>query len=457
MRNYDKQAILSADKAHHFHPFTHHDSLWQEDKLWAVGEAKGSYLTTLDGKKILDFMSGLWCVNVGYGRKEIADAVHAQMLELNYYNTFFQSTMPSTAQLSEKLASLLGSHLPYIFYGSSGSESNDTIVRAVRVYWQLQGHRDKRIIISRDNAYHGSTLAGANLGGMSLMHRQAGLEVSDITHICQPYAYGLEKNCDDLEAFGLKSANALETEILKHGADKVAAFIGEPIQGAGGVIIPPSNYWHRIEEICRKYDILLIADEVICGFGRTGHWFGHQHFGFKPDLVTMAKGISSGYVPLSAVAMSSKIAAVLAEGGGNEFAHGYTYSGHPVACAAALANIAIIENENLVENVKNRASVLLSQALAEVSTHPIVSEVRNVGLIGAIELSPNPSSQADFETSGAAGAICRNHCLQQGIILRARGDTMVMAPPLIIGKNEIDEMLSKLWIALDNTQKDLNL
>ena len=396
-------------------------------------------------------------VDVGYGRKEIADAVHAQMLELNYYNTFFKSTMPATAQLSEKLSELLGGDLPYIFYGSSGSESNDTIVRAVRVYWQLLGKQDKRIIISRQNAYHGSTLAGANLGGMSFMHRQAGLEVSDITHICQPYAYGNAKNCDDLDAFGIACADALETEILKHGADKVAAFIGEPIQGAGGVIIPPKTYWKRIEAICKKHDILLIADEVICGFGRTGSWFGHHHYDFKPDLVTMAKGISSGYVPLSAVAMSSKVAAVLAEGGGDDFAHGYTYSGHPVACAAALANIAIIESEGLVENAKNEAGTLLSQALAEINSHPLVGEVRSVGLIGAFELSPDKASQADFAEAGSAGTICRNHCLEEGVVLRACGDTMVMSPPLIIGKSEIDEMLEKALKALDKTQKDLGL
>lgn len=460
MRNYDKQALIQADTQHHFHPFTHHQSLWSEKSLWTVRSAMGSHLNTIDGEKILDFMAGLWCVNVGYGRKEIAETVYSQMLELNYYNTFFKSTTPPVAELSQKLSQLLGGDLQYIFYGSSGSESNDSIIRAVRHYWQICGKSEKQAIISRENAYHGATLGGASLSGMPMMHRQAGFGVSGIYHITQPYTYKYAKNLsdpEDIENFGRQAADALETQILRLGADNVAAFIGEPIQGAGGVIIPPRSYWPRIREICDRYNILLVADEVICGFGRTGQWFGHQTFDFRADLITMAKGITSGYLPLSAVAISTPVAKVLAEGGGEEFAHGYTYSGHPVACQAALANIAIMEKETLPERTRQHTAPLLEQALKEIAAHPLVGEARCCGLLGAFELTPDKANKADFDKPGTAGVICRDHFLKNKVILRACGDTMVMSPPLTIGEAEIDEMLSASRKALDASMRDLGL
>ncbi|MDP1657959.1 MAG: aminotransferase, partial [Methylotenera sp.] len=329
------------------HPFTDHKGL-AEKGARIITKSDGIYIWDSKGEKILDAMSGLWCVNVGYGRKELVDAAAKQMQELPYYNSFFQTTNVPAVKLAQKIVKLAGDNYSHVFFSSSGSESNDTNIRMVRHYWATLGQPERTVIISRNNAYHGSTLVGSSLGGMGGMHAQGGM-ISGIEHIEQPYHYGLAPN-QDRDAFGLEAAGWLEKKILEVGADKVAAFIGEPVQGAGGVIIPPKTYWPEIQRICDKYGILLICDEVICGFGRLGKWFGSQLFGCKPDLMTFAKGVTSGYIPLGGVVIGKRVAKVLIEQGG-EFNHGYTYSGHPTACAVALANIEIIEREGLLDKV----------------------------------------------------------------------------------------------------------
>jgi len=444
--------IQAIDSAHYYHPFTDHKSLVEKGAR-IITKADNIYIWDSNGEKILDAMSGLWCVNVGYGRKELVDAATKQMQELPYYNSFFQTTNVPAVKLAEKIIKLAGDNYSHVFFSTSGSESNDTNVRMVRHYWATLGQPERKVIISRKNAYHGSTMAGASLGGMSYMHEQGGLPIPNIVHIEQPYHYGIAPN-QDKDAFGIEAAGWLEKKIIEVGADKVAAFIGEPIQGAGGVIIPPKTYWPEIQRICDKYGILLICDEVICGFGRLGYWFGSQLFGCKPDLMTFAKGVTSGYIPLGGVVISKRVANVLIEQGG-DFNHGYTYSGHPVACAVALANIEILEHEGLVDCVRNETGPYLAQKFAELSSHPLVGGAETCGLVAGFALMKDKENHIAFDESVGVGMICRTHCFTNGLIMRAVGDRMIIAPPLVITKAQIDDMVGLIKYCLDATLKDL--
>jgi putrescine aminotransferase len=445
------------DVRHHLSPFTDYKALKQgEGGSRIITHAEGVYLTDSEGERLLDGMAGLWCVNVGYGRNELAEAAYKQMLELPYYNTFFKTATPPAVELSEKLAQLAPAHLNRVFYGSSGSESNDTVVRLVRRYWKLKGKPEKAAILSRTFAYHGSTMASASLGGMVGMQEGFGLPLPGFHHVMPPYWFDFAEADESPADFGRRAAKAVEDKILEIGPDKVGAFIGEPIQGAGGVIIPPETYWPEIQRICREHDVLLIADEVICGFGRTGHWFACEHFGIEPDLMTLAKGITSGYIPLSAVLVSDKVGEVL-EGGEGEFAHGYTYSGHPVACAVALANIDILERDGLVRKVREETGPYLAEKLRTLADHPLVGEVRSLGLLGAIELVEDKATRRHFNPLGRVGTICRDHCFANGLVMRAVRDGMVLSPPLIIETAEIDELVEKARLCLDLTAKDVGL
>jgi putrescine aminotransferase len=438
---------------HHLHPFTDFGALAEEGGSRIITRAEGCWLEDSEGERILDGMAGLWCVNVGYGRKELAEAAYHQMMELPYYNTFFKTATPPVIELSEKLAEITPDGLEKVFFASSGSEANDTIVRLVRRYWRVRGEDQRRTLISRVNGYHGSTCAAASLGGMKPMHALDGLPLPGFEHIRQPYWYqeGGDLSPDE---FGLVAARALEEKILELGAETVAAFIGEPVQGAGGVVVPPDTYWPEIQRICRKYGVLLIADEVICGFGRTGNWFGSGTFDIAPDIMTLAKGITSGYLPLSAVMVGDEIADVLFREGG-EFAHGFTYSGHPVACAVALANIEIMEREGLVEKVRKETGPYFQARLRELAQHPLVGEVRGVGLLGGIEMVADKASRRPFDDPGKAGLICREACFANNVISRSVGDSMVLSPPLVIAKDEIDELMKRMRKSLDQTRNAL--
>ncbi|MBT5415763.1 MAG: aminotransferase class III-fold pyridoxal phosphate-dependent enzyme, partial [Rhodospirillaceae bacterium] len=312
------------DARHHMHPFTDSSALAREGSR-IVTRADGVHFWDSEGNCFLDGMAGLWNVNVGYGRASIADAVHRQMLELPFYNTFFKSATPPSVELSKILADLTPKGLDHVFYASSGSEANDSVVRMVRHFWNLKGRPEKKTFISLEFAYHGSTMASASLGGMTAMHEQADLPLPGFVHVTPPYWFRFGGEMSP-EEFGLAAARAVEEKILELGADSVAAFIGEPIQGAGGVIVPPESYWPEIQRICREHDVLLVVDEVVCGFGRTGEWFGSDTFGIAPDLMTIAKGLTSGYQPLSAVVLGERMAEGLIDDGG-EFHHGFTYSG----------------------------------------------------------------------------------------------------------------------------------
>jgi putrescine aminotransferase len=439
------------DQQHYLHPFTDHKEL-SEKKSRIITRADGVYIYDVDDNKILDGMSGLWCVNAGYGRDELVQAAAAQLSELPYYNSFFQCAHPPSIELSSVLGAVTQTHFNRVFYTGSGSESIDTMIRMVWRYWDLMEQPERKLIISRENAYHGSTVAGASLGGMKPMHNQGG-SLGNIAHIKQPYWFGSDHSMS-LNDFGLHAARELEKKIEEVGADKVAAFVGEPIQGAGGVIVPPDTYWPEIQRICDEHGILLITDEVICGFGRLGEWFGADYYGVKSDLMTFAKGVTSGYLPLGGVMVGDRVGDVLIDKGG-EFYHGFTYSGHPASCAVAIENVRIMQRENLVIRVRDDIGPFLQEKWSTLGEHPLVGETRMVGLMGAFELVKDKDSFTRFDEDDGAGMICRDFLINNGLVMRAVGDTIVTAPPLTISHAEADELIEKAWKCLDLTQQAL--
>jgi putrescine aminotransferase len=437
--------LQALDAAHHMHPFTENAALARKGAR-IMKSAKGVWLTDTEGHRIIDGMAGLWCVNIGYGRTELGAAAARQMDELSYYNTFFQTSHIPAIALAAKLAELAPGDLNHVFFASSGSEANDTNIRMVRRYWDIKGHPGKRVIIGRKNGYHGSTMGGGSLGGMKSIHDHGGM-IDGIVHIGEPnwWAQGGDMTP---EAFGLMRAQELEAKILELGVETVAAFIGEPVQGAGGVIIPPASYWPEIQRIVDKYGILLIADEVITGFGRTGNWFGSQTFGIRPHIMTIAKGLSSGYQPIGGSIVCDEVAEVM--GGAGDFNHGYTYSGHPVAAAVALENLRIIEEEHIVEHVRDVANPYLWKLWSGLTDHPLVGEAKLVGLMGSIALTPHKETRAKFASeTGTVGYRCRERCFANDLIMRHVGDRMIISPPLVITPDEIDILIRRARTSLD--------
>lgn len=443
--------LQALDAAHHMHPFSNGSEL-AEKGVRVITRADGCWLNDSEGNRILDAMAGLWCVNIGYGRHELADVAARQMRELPYYNTFFQTTHVPAIALSQKLAELAPGDLNHVFYAGSGSEANDTNIRLVRTYWAAKDQPNRNVIISRWNAYHGSSVGSGSLGGMKGMHAQGGLPIPDVQYINQPNWWS-EGGDMSPEEFGLARAQELEAAILAQGADRVAAFIAEPVQGAGGVIVPPETYWPEIQRIVDKYGILLIADEVICGFGRTGNWFGSQTMGIRPHIMTIAKGLSSGYQPIGGSIVSDEVASVIAS---VEFNHGYTYSGHPVASAVALENLRIMEQEGIVDRVRDVTGPYLQAKFAELTDHPLVGEAKIVGMMGSIALTPEKESRAAFAAdAGTVGFMCRERCFANNLIMRHVGDRMIISPPLVISKDEIDVLISRAWQSLDECHAQL--
>ena len=450
--DYDTAALQQEDSAHYLHPFTDHRALAAHGARVIV-RGEGIYIWDSEGKRILDGMSGLWCVNVGYGRKELADAAYRQMLELPFYNSFFNTVNVPAIKLASALVELAPPGFAHVFYADSGSEANDTVVRMVRRYWDIEGQSQRKVIISRHNAYHGSTVAAASLGGMKGMHAQGDLPIPNIVHIEQPYHFANGGRLP-IEEYGIVAARRLEEKILELGPERVAAFIGEPVQGAGGVIIPPSTYWPEVQRICDQYGVLLVSDEVICGFGRLGHWFGAQRMGARPDLMTFAKGVTSGYVPLGGVLVGERVARALIERGG-EFHHGFTYSGHPVACAVALENLAILQRERLVDKVREDTGPYLQRRFEALADHPLVGFAETCGLVAGLVLVKRKNPVQTFAEGLGVGMICRGHMFRNGVIMRAVGDRMIIAPPLVITRTQIDEMMGLIRGCLDQTLDDL--
>ena len=443
--------LQALDAEHHMHPFSANAALGKKG-VRVITRADGVWLTDSEGERILDAMAGLWCVNIGYGRDSLADVAAKQMRELPFYNTFFHTTHVPAIQLAAKLAEVVPGDLNHVFFAAGGSEANDTNLRMVRHYWSAQGKPEKNIVISRKNAYHGSTLGGASLGGMVPMHQQGSLPIPDIHHINQPN-WWLEGGDMSPEAFGIQRARELEEKILELGEDRVAAFIAEPFQGAGGVIVPPDSYWPEIRRILDKYDILFVADEVITGFGRTGNWFGFETIGVEPDVITVAKGLSSGYQPIGASVVSDKVAEVIGKG---EFNHGYTYSGHPVACAVALENIRILQDESIVEHVRDVAAPYLREKWEGLADHPLVGEAKIAGLMASLALTPHKESRARFASDpGVVGYVCREICFGNNLIMRHVADRMIISPPLVITPDEIDILIDRAWKSLDQAHEKL--
>jgi putrescine aminotransferase len=452
-RNHDIAALRAMDVAHHLPPQQNYAAIRDQGGSRIITGGDGATIFDADGNALLDGMAGLWCVNVGYGRPELARAAYDQMMEMPYYPGFFRTAVPPTIELAARVSGLLGAPFSHVFFNSSGSEAVDTLVRLIRYYWQARGQPERQVIITRNNSYHGSTIAGVSLGGMAHMHAQGGPWLPGVEHIMQPYQFDLGQG-EDPDAFAARAAQALEDRILAIGPEHVAAFVGEPVQGAGGVIIPPPGYWPRIEAICRKYGILLCADEVICGFGRLGQWFGFQHFGFTPDLVTMAKGITSGYLPVSAVGVADFIVETLRDAG-TDFVHGYTYSGHPTCAAVALKNIDILENEGLVQRTREVSGPYLAGRLAELAAHPLVGETRSLGLMGAVEIVADKATNRRFGPGGKAGIIVRDICIKNGVMVRGIRDSIVMSPPLVISLAEIDRLVETIGKALTEAEPAL--
>ncbi|MEL7114227.1 MAG: aspartate aminotransferase family protein [Pseudomonadota bacterium] len=444
--NLPTEELQAIDAAHHMHPFTAGAEL-EAKGARIITQADGVWLTDSDGNRMLDAMAGLWCVNIGYGREELAEAAAAQMRQLPYYNTFFQTSHIPALSLAKRIAELAPGDLNHVFFASSGSEANDTNIRLVRHYWATRDKPTKTKIIARVNAYHGSSMGSASLGGMAAMHSQGGMPIPDIHHIGQPHWYS-EGGDTDLQEFGLARARELEAKIAELGEDNVAAFIAEPIQGAGGVIIPPESYWPEIQRICDAHEILLIADEVICGFGRTGHWFGSQALGITPDIMTVAKGLSSGYAPIGASIVSDHVADVIDHGG--DFNHGYTYSGHPVTCAVALENLRILEEDGIIDHARDVAAPALAAAWATLADHPLVGRAETYGMLGALALTPDKAARAPFSAPvGTVGYQCREASFNTGLVMRHVGDRMIVSPPLIISPEEINMLVIRARTALD--------
>jgi putrescine aminotransferase len=444
----DTATLKALDRAHHLHPFTDfHDYAKGDGRIFS--RAEGVFIFDSDGNAMLDGMSGLWCCNLGYSQDRIKQAISDQLQQLPYYNNFFNCSNQPAVELATALTKVAPAGFEHVFFTNSGSEANDTNIRLVHRYYDLLGKPQKKQIISRNNAYHGSTIAAASLGGMKAMHEQA-IGLNYVHHINQPHWFELGAEGEDPQSFGLRVARELESKIDELGEENVAAFIAEPVQGAGGVIVPPDSYWPELQRICNERDILLIADEVICGFGRTGSWWGSQTFGLQPDLITFAKAVTNGYMPLGGVLVSDKVADVLMASGG-EFAHGLTYSGHPVSCAAGLATLSILQEENIVERAAEHLAPYFQGKLAELAEHPIVGQVRGRGCFAAIELVRNKETRERLAAESESAVFCRNTANNLGLMVRQTGNAMIMSPPLICEHEHIDYLIEKLTAALDAT------
>ncbi|WP_339674072.1 aminotransferase [Dasania marina] len=441
------------DNASFLHPFTKHSDIREEGGR-IIERAEDVYIYTNDGDKILDSMSGLWCCNLGFSTPEIADAVHQQLTHLPFYNNFFQCAHTAAIEAASRLVDVAPDHINNVFFAGSGSEANDTNIRLVRRYWDSQGKTDKRYIIARENAYHGSSIASASLGGMSFMHDQFHT-LPNVAHVLQPYQFGEGQLGESEEDFGRRAAQSVEDKIIELGADNVAAMIGEPIMGAGGVRIPPSNYWKLVEAICNKHDVLLIADEVITGFGRTGKMFASDYFDIKPDLITFAKAATNGYQQLGGVLVSEKVSKVLMADEA-EFAHGYTFNGHPAACAAAIKTLDIFERDNILQRVRDDIGPYFAERFATLGDHPLIGEVRTIGMLGAIEVVKDKQTNERFHKDVNAGSIVKESVTRNGLIMRAVGDTLISAPQLTINKQQVDELVDKALKGLDETAEILS-
>ena len=433
------------------HPYTNL-KLHETEGPLVMTEGDGVFVRDEDGKTYLEALAGLWCVSLGFSERRLAEAAYRQMLKLPYYHIFLHKAHDVGIELAEKLLAIAPVPMSKVFFVNSGSEANDTVVKLVWYYNNALGRPRKKKIMSRIKAYHGVTVASASLTGLANNHRDFDLPIANILHTDCPHYYRFSQPGESEEAFSSRLAESLEQRILSEGPDTVAAMIGEPILGAGGVLLPPATYWEKIQAVLKKYDVMLIADEVICGFGRTGNMWGSETFGLKPDMLTCAKALSSGYLPIGAVMISSKIYDALARQSEKigVFSHGFTYSGHPVTSAVALETLKIYEETGILSHIR-RVAPRMQAGLRRFSEHPLVGEVRGIGLIAAIELVADQAKKTPFDPAAGVGAFLNKRAHHHGIIIRALGDSIAFCPPLIIQEHEIDLMFERFGRALDDT------
>ena len=454
-QEYDTQDLWKKDLDHYVHPWTDF-SVFHEEGSLVVAEADGAYVFDSDGKRYIDGIGGLWCVNIGYGRDEMAQAIADQVRAIPYYSSFNHLTTPPSAELAAKLAEISPDNLNHVFYGTGGSQANDTAIRIIHYYFNRLGKPSKKKVISRVDAYHGSTYLTMTLTGVTADHVGFDLAPDLVSYVSCPNPYRKPDNMSDAQ-FCDFLVDELEQEILKIGEDNVAAFIAEPIMGAGGVIVPPQGYHQRTFEVCRKYDVLYISDEVVTGFGRIGHLLSSEPvFGIKPDVITAAKGISSGYLPLSATMLSDEIYEVLSQPAedGSLFTHGFTYSGHPVCCRAGLKNIEIIEREGICEHVRD-VGPYFEQQLNTLRDLPIVGDVRGKCFMMCVENVKNPQTKELFDADIAIGDRIAAHCQKHGLIVRPIAHLNVLSPPLILTRDEVDDVVNILRTGIMAAMDDL--
>jgi putrescine aminotransferase len=431
----DRTTLLEQDRRHLLHPL-HHPSAHESPLVIESGH--GVWVRTMDGQEYIDGLAGLWNVLVGHGRVELADAARKQMAQLAYFSNYVGTANVPAIKLANRLAGFAYPNLNTTYFTSGGAEANESAFKTVRYYWKRLGKPNKIKVIARDRAYHGVTLAAMSATGMSAYWPMFEPRVPNFTHIPAPYPYRFEGDVEPGETIGQAAARALEDKILSEGPDTVGAFIAEPVQGAGGVIVPPDDYFPRVRAICDQYEVLLIADEVITGFGRTGEWFALGRWGVQPDILSFAKGITSGYLPLGGIQISDEISdAIMSAPASQRWLHAYTYSGHPTCCAVALANLDILERENLVEAAARMGARLMDALRCLQDEFECIGNVRGLGLMCAVEFV------ADRETKEPAGIgpAVQQACIDRGLITRIVGDSLLFAPPLVISAEELDQMV----------------
>jgi len=444
-------SAASRDIAYHLHPYTNARKNEDEGSL-IVDRGEGVYVIDDQGNRYLEAMAGLWCAGLGFSEARLVEAATAQMSKLPYYHSFAQKTVSPAVDLAEKVVQITPPQLTKVFFANSGSEANDTAIKMVWYYNNALGRPQKKKIISRIKGYHGVTIAAASLTAMPYVQTDFDVPIPNIVHTGAPHYYRFAEAGESEEAFTDRLARELEELILKEGPDTIAAFIGEPLQGAGGVIVPPEGYWAKIQAVLQKYDVLLIADEVITGFGRTGNLFGCETFGMKPDMMTMAKQLSGAYMPISAVLVSDPIYQAIADNSAKlgSFGHGYTYSAHPVAAAVALETLKIYEERDIVGHVR-QVTPRLQDGLRRFADHPLVGEVRGIGLIAAVELVADKAAKAPFDPIGKVGGYFVARAQAHGVIFRNLGDAIACCPPMIVTEVEIDALLAGFGKALEET------
>lgn len=443
-----ENAIRMADVRNHFHPVTNPQTLGRTGPA-IVSEGEGVRVC-IDGKTYIDGFSGLGCVNVGYGNQKLCDAAYAAMKRLSFCHSFLSQSNEHAARLSAKLAELTNGDFEKFFFASTGSDANESVVKLALYYWKLRGQPKRKLFLSREYAYHGNTVVATALTGIGHYHHQFDLPMKDVVHhVKAPYGYRCGRGMTPVEQ-GRAAAASLEDKIAELGAGNIAAFFVEPIQGAGGIIMPPEEYLQAVQEICNRHDILLVADEVVTGFGKTGAMFAYQHYQFEPDILSLAKGITSSYFPLSAVGLSKRVAAVFSAAD-EDFEHGFTNSGHPVAAAVALANIDVIEQDKLLGNVTNTIAPALRKWMERFAQHPSVGEARSVGVIGALDFCWGDSESEQTAFCERVG----REALSNGLITRPIGPVLGLMFPLITNAAELESSMTMLERAIETAFSDL--